>query len=176
MSIQTDNVPRKAPGWMATIVVVALCATAVLLFQHGLTYGAGDNQLVRFGVWAIFVFVTLAALVFFGATLAHYDVNLLRLPSTYLSLASVFLAVVLVLLRREIEPTFFFTELSHFEMALLATVAAFFLSALAVNILKTNMVFGCLLTLVQVTFSVIVLVVAVYEPMFSDRRNSRNSR
>lgn len=131
-------------GRRDTFVLILWTAVAVPCFYFALQYGPLDNQYIRIGLWLGVVLGIILILRTFFAILREYKLNLLTSPSTWMMLLTAVLAV------------FLFNRISeHFpggftnpDMLMLAGILVFSVWSLISNIVRTNVIFGVILTVI----------------------------
>lgn len=150
-------VPRDGGGLANTLKVIAAMLAGAALLYLALLYGPSDNQYIRIGLWAAFFIA--AAMTFKGLrdTLNGYGVRFLALPSTWMMLV-VAVAGILLGFSRANEPS---AGLSTFEVILIAGILLLTVVSAFGNVVRTNVIFGVVLTLVQLVFSGLLILAAL---------------
>jgi hypothetical protein len=100
-SIRAPSLERPMKQWDRSVAVLGLIALTIALVNEALTFGAGDNQYIRFALWIEITIASMAALIFFALALNDFGIRLQSEPSTYLSVLAVLLTVVFCVIRRE---------------------------------------------------------------------------
>jgi hypothetical protein len=158
-----SSTPRRLPppvqrsGLADTIILVALLAVGIGVLYFALLYGPSNNQYVRIGIWVAFLVTGLLALRVLIRTLKDYQVEFFTLPSTWLILGAAMSAVVLMFSRGNAASA----DFSTLDVILIAAGMVLAAISLFGNVLRTNIVFGVLLTLVQLVFSGLVIIVTM---------------
>lgn len=154
----SERFVRSTPqSWKQTIGLIIWMAIAGVVCQFAVAYGPTDNQGVRLGLW-IGVFASIImALVMFAALLRFYKVNLLYLPSTWILLLDV---VLIVILLYGSQGTNGQQGYSTFQIAMAALILLTAGFSLFLNIVKTNFLFGIILTVIQLALSILVVALA----------------
>jgi len=149
---------RSTPqSWKQTIGLIVWMAIAGVACQFALTYGPTDNQGIRLGLWIGVFASVIMALVMFAALLRFYRVNLLYLPSTWILLLDV---VLIAILLYGSQGTNAQQGFSTFQIAMAALILLTVGFALFLNIVKTNLLFGVILTITQLALSILVVALA----------------
>jgi hypothetical protein len=151
-------------GWAKTFLLVLFAASGALTY-FALQYGPADNQAARIALWLGFLLCALFTIAIFVDLTRSYQLNLLTLPSTWLmSLASI-LAIIFLFSHGVVDDGeafgSLFRNLTDGHMLLLAGLVVATISALITNIIKSNLLFGLLLSSVQLALVVLMLAMAV---------------
>jgi len=138
-----------------TLSMIALLVLWVALFLS--TFGRGPtDQTVLIGLWTAFMITSIASLVIFSQLLRSYRTNLLTIPSTWLVTSAFALFVVLLWIGFSAEP------LSNVQIFLISAALLAVVVSLLTNIRGTHLVFGLVLTAVQLLFFVVIMAVALF--------------
>jgi hypothetical protein len=166
-------------GWSKTFGLIVLAVLSVVLVQWALLYGPADNQIVRIGLWLGVLVCVCMTLSFFVEAMRSYQVHFLLLPSTWLMLLALALAVGFLFAHRTVNDgelfsnwTDLFSNLTNLEVALLAGVMLCSFVSVIVNIAKTNLIFGIVLSALQLTFSVLLIVVIAWFVLPKDSKET----
>lgn len=167
--------------WDRSVAVLGLIALTIALVNEALTFGAGDNQYLRFALWIEITIASMAALIFFTLALNDFGIRLLSEPSTYLSVLAVLLTAVFCVIRREHisweSVGTYFQNLSNVEMLILAIINVLIVFSLMLNIRATNVLFGIVLTVVQMALSVLLLLlVALLVLLAADHKTAHRKK
>jgi hypothetical protein len=141
-----------------TVILLAACAVSILFAYYATSYGVEDNQIVRLVLWIGFICFVILTIVVFKLILSAYNVGLLTL------LVSTFGAVLCVLLFAGFAMTHkgdggLFSDIGSLRMFILAGAILCLIFTVVTNVLKTNVLFGIVLTVTQLAFSVLLICV-----------------
>jgi hypothetical protein len=120
---------------------------------------------MRIGLWVAFLIAAIAAFGELVATLKDYNLRFLALPSTWTMLLVASGGIILGFSRANAP----LAGLSTFDAILIAGIVLLAVLSTLSNISKTNLIFGVVLTLVQLVFSGLLILVAA---MVWQSRNS----
>lgn len=146
--------PNAPSGLVTTFVLLGFTLLSTLCLYYALQFDREANQTIRISLWIAFVASAIFAIGAFVGGLDTYKIRFLRLPSTWLTLLTVLLAIILAWMRRGETGS-----LTDAQMFLLAAISALSIFSLISNMIKTNVVFGVLLTIIQLMFSLLIVVI-----------------
>lgn len=151
----SERFVRSTPqSWKQTVGLIVWMAVAAGVCEFALTYGPTDNQGIRLGLWIGVFASVIMALVMFTTLLSFYRINLLYLPSTWVLLLDV---VLIAILLYGSQGTHAQQGYSTFQIAMAALILLTVGFALFLNIVKTNLLFGIILTVIQLALSILIV-------------------
>lgn len=141
-------------GYSDTLKFIVFTAGAAALLYLALQFGSSDNQYIRIGLWVAFLTIIIMAFRELFGTLRDYNLNFFTLPSTWLMLLVAVACIFLISGRQHSA-----APLSTFDVISIAAILLFTAFSLFSNISKTNFIFGFILTLIQLLFAIVLVVI-----------------
>ena len=155
MSDQPISEPPVGRGGFRDTIGLIVSTTAVVLLTYlAGQFGTGDNQFLRLGLWIFVILAAIYALVKFLSVTKDYEINLLTMGSTWWMLLTAILIGILLLYGSHGS-----NDYSTFDMVMFAAILVLSGMSLIYNISKTNLLFGAILTAIQLVFSILVIAI-----------------
>jgi hypothetical protein len=150
----TSASASSAEGSWDTLKFILSTATAGGLLYLALQFGSSDNLYIPIGLWLSSLAASLLACGKLLQTLEDYNLNLLTLSSTW-NMLLVAIGGGFLLMGGVSEP------LATVHVVLIAGILLFTGLSLISNISKTNVIFGIILTLIQLLLSALLIPIVV---------------
>jgi hypothetical protein len=150
----TSASASSAEGSWDTLKFILSTGTAGGLLYLALQFGSSDNLYIPIGLWLSSLAASLLAWGKLLQTLEDYNLNLLTLSSTW-NMLLVAIGGGFLLMGGVSEP------LATVHVFLIAGILLFTGLSLISNISKTNLIFGIILTLIQLLISALLIPVVV---------------
>jgi hypothetical protein len=158
---ETSIVRQIELGWKKTVTLIVLLVVAMSLASIA-TYLPIGHQLLRIGVWIAFLLAFAFSVGAYVDCLRAYDLQFLSMPSTWLMLLNLALVWVLSVSFGDsislVNGIPWVHRTNDFGAILIAAIVLLFVSSVVSNIARTNLVFGVILTITQVLFSILLVI------------------